>query len=247
MRLEKKIAIVTGAASGIGQATALRLAKEGAHVACFDFKSLDSTMKAIEAAGGNASAFQGDVKRASDWAEMVKQTVERFGRVDVLANIAGVVSIGSDNILDQTEEGWDRIMDINVKGTWLGMKEVMPVMMKNGGGKIVNVASLAAHVGLTNLAAYSASKGAVVALTRYAAMEYAKDNIQVNAVSPGIIQTPILGDTTPEMTKLFSADTPAGRLGRPEEIANMVLFLASDEADFITGITHIVDGGWGSH
>jgi NAD(P)-dependent dehydrogenase (short-subunit alcohol dehydrogenase family) len=248
MRIKDKIAIVTGAASGIGQATALRFTQEGArHVICFDIQSLDSTMNAIKAGGGEASAHLRDVRLVSDWEKVVKETVDRFGRIDVLANIAGVVSIGPDNVLDQTEDGWNRVIDSNLKGTWLGMKEVLPVMIKNGGGKIVNIASLAAHIGLTNLLAYSASKGGVVSMTRYGAMEYAKNNIQINAISPGIINTPILGDTTPEMTKIFSAATPAGRLGKPEEIANMVLFLASNEADFITGITHIVDGGWGSH
>lgn len=247
MRVKDKIAILTGAASGIGQATALRFAREGAQVVCFDCKSLDETMAAIESAGFKAIAYQGDVRRASDWKEVVQQTLARFGRIDLLGNIAGVVAAGPDDVIEQTEDEWDRVVDTNLKGTWLGMKEVVPVMIKSGGGKIVNIASLAAHIGLTNLCAYSASKGGVVSLTRYAAMEYAKHNIQVNAISPGIIKTPILGDTTLEMTEIFSAATPAGRLGKPEEIANMVLFLSSSEANFITGITHIVDGGWGSH
>jgi NAD(P)-dependent dehydrogenase (short-subunit alcohol dehydrogenase family) len=164
----------------------------------------------------------------------------------VLANIAGVVSLGPDNVIEQTEEEWDRILDTNLRGPWLGMKHVIPVMIKNGGGKIVNIASSAAHTGLTNLLAYSASKGGVVSITRYAAIEYAQYNIQVNAISPGIVDTPILGDITPEMIKEFSAATPAGRLCKAEEIANLVLFLASNEADFITGITHIIDGGWNS-
>ncbi|WP_209123311.1 SDR family NAD(P)-dependent oxidoreductase [Alkalihalobacillus sp. BA299] len=169
-----------------------------------------------------------------------------YGTIDILANVAGVVSRGSDKLLEQTEEEWDRVIDIDLKGTFLGMKSVMPEMVKNKQGKIVNVASLAAHIGLTNLVAYSAAKGGVAAMTRQVAMEYAADNIQVNAVSPGIIQTPILGDTTPEMTEIFSAATPAGRLGKPEEIANLILFFASIEADFVTGQIWKVDGGWSS-
>ncbi|CAI10706.1 short-chain alcohol dehydrogenase,fragment (N-terminal half) (plasmid) [Aromatoleum aromaticum EbN1] len=135
MRVEEKIAILTGAASGIGQATALRFAREDAQVVCFDCKSLDETIGAIENVGCSAIAYQGDVRHASDWKEVVQQTVDRFGRIDVRGNIGGVVSIGPDNVIEQTEDGWDRIVDINLKGTWLGMKEVMPVMIKNGGGK----------------------------------------------------------------------------------------------------------------
>ncbi|WP_216829863.1 SDR family NAD(P)-dependent oxidoreductase [Alkalihalobacterium elongatum] len=246
MRIQNKVAIVSGSGSGIGKETALRFAREGAKVLCMDIKGQEDTVRQIVSENGKAIAFEGDVTNSSDWKKAVQLVLEEYGTIDILANIAGVVSRGSDKLLEQTEEEWHHVIDIDLKGTFLGMKSVMPEMVKNKKGKIVNVASLAAHIGLTNLVAYSAAKGGVAAMTRQVAMEYAADNIQVNAVSPGIIQTPILGDTTPEMTEIFSAATPAGRLGKPEEIANLILFFASEEADFVTGQIWKVDGGWGS-
>ena len=247
MSVKGKIAIVTGAGSGIGKATALRFANEGATVACVDINGVHETVHEIQQQNKEAIAYEGNVARNEDWVRIVNDLVNRYQQVDVLANIAGVVSRGPDTVLEQTEEEWDRVLNINLKGTWLGMKNTIPVMIKQGGGKIVNIASLAAHVGLTNLVAYTASKGGVAAITRQAAMDYADKNIQINAVSPGIIQTRILEGNTPEMTKAFSEATPVGRLGRPEEIASMVHFLSTNEADFITGRMHIVDGGWGVH
>ena len=246
MRLEKKVAIITGAGSGIGKATALKFAKEGAKVTCFDLKGEEETVSEIRKNKGQALAFKGDITKTSDWEKTLKLTLDSFGTVDILANIAGVTSRGSDKLIEQTEEEWDRMINIDLKGVFLGMKTIMPELLKKKRGKIVNVASLAAHVGLTNLVSYSAAKGGVAAMTRQVAMEYAKDNVQVNAVSPGIIDTPILGNNTPEMTEAFSAATPIGRLGKPEEVANLILFLSSNEADFITGQVWKVDGGWGS-
>lgn len=246
MRIKDQVAIVTGAGSGIGKETAIRFGREGAKVLCFDIKGQEETASQIVDSGGTALSFRGDVTKNLDWQNAVQMVLDNYGTINILANVAGVVSRGSDKLLDQTEEEWNRVIDIDLKGVFLGMKNVMPEMIKNKRGKIVNVSSLAAHVGLTNLVAYSAAKGGVAAMTRQVAMEYAADNVQVNAVSPGIIQTPILGDTTPEMTRIFSAATPAGRLGKPEEISNLILFFASDEADFVTGQVWKVDGGWGS-
>ncbi|WP_158734737.1 SDR family NAD(P)-dependent oxidoreductase [Alteribacillus sp. YIM 98480] len=246
MRLSGKVAIVTGAGSGIGKETALRFGKEGASVVCYDLKGQEETVTEIKKTNEQAIAFRGDITNSSDWENVVKATKDQFGTIDILGNIAGVTSRGSDKLIDQTEEEWDRMINIDLKGAFLGMRTVIPEMLKKKKGKIINIASLAAHVGLTNLVSYSAAKGGVAAMSRQVAMEYARDNIQVNAVSPGIIDTPILGNNTPEMTKAFSEATPAGRLGKPEEVANLILFLASEEADFITGQVWKVDGGWGS-
>lgn len=162
--------------------------------------------------------------------------------MDALCGIAGISE--ATNIIDLTEEQFDRMMDVNVKGVFFGMKAVLPGMLKKGAGKIVNVASLAAHCGLAGLPSYSASKGAVVSMSRQVAMDYAKHNIQVNVISPGIIATPILENNSPEMTKAFTAATPAGRLGKPEEIASMIAFLCSEASNFTTGQAILVDGGW---
>lgn len=245
MRLQGQTAIVTGAGSGIGQATARMAAAEGAAVLCVDLKAADSTAAAIGASGGTAASFAMDVTDSAAWSACVAEA-GRLGPVSLLANVAGVVSRGPDTVLDQTEDEWHRVIDTDLKSVWLGMRAVLPGLIERGGGRIVNVASLAGEIGLTNLLAYSAAKGGVIAMSRQAAMEYAKHGVKINSVAPGIIDTPILGDTTPEMTKIFSAATPLGRLGRPEEIAGVITYLFSPVADFVTGQCYTVDGGWGA-
>lgn len=240
--LTGKVAVITGAGSGIGKETAVTFAKQGASVVCADIKDADVTAAEIKQLGGKAISVELNVAKWEQWSALVEQTEAEFGKVNILCGVAGISE--ATNILELTEEQFDLMMNVNVKGVYFGMKAVLPGMLEKGAGKIVNVASLAAHVGLAGLPSYSASKGAVVAMSRQVAMEYAKHNIQVNVVSPGIIATPILANNAPEMTKAFTAATPAGRLGEPVEIANMIAFLCSEESNFTTGQAIMVDGGW---
>ncbi|WEV47266.1 glucose 1-dehydrogenase [Bifidobacterium sp. ESL0690] len=242
--LKDKVVIVTGAGSGIGEAIAKEFGRNESKVVCADIKNAEKTAKAIEDAGGTALAVNLDVSKASDWDAAKAKVLSEFGRIDALCNDAGTSE--AVEIVDLKESDWDRIININLKGTMLGMKTVIPEFLKNGSGKIVNIASEAAHVGLEGLPSYSASKGGVIAMSRQVAMTYAPNNIQINVVSPGIIKTPILANNSPEMTKKFTEATPAGRLGKPEEIAYMVEFFVSEESNFITGQAIKVDGGWGS-
>ncbi|TVP86159.1 MAG: SDR family oxidoreductase [Alkalicoccus sp.] len=243
-RLAGKTALITGAGSGIGREVAHKFGKEGAAVVCADIKGFEETAKEITDAGGKAIGVELDVSKLDSWKQAVDHTMKEFGALDALANIAGIPE--AVDIVDLEEEAFDKMMNVNLKGVFFGMKTVLPHFVEKGAGKIVNIASLAAHVGLTNLPSYSASKGGVVSMSRQVAMDYAGRNIQINAVSPGIIETPILANISPEMRKQFTDATPANRLGRPDEIASMVLFLCTNEADFITGQAMIVDGGWGS-
>ncbi|MBU8905793.1 SDR family NAD(P)-dependent oxidoreductase [Desertibacillus haloalkaliphilus] len=244
MRLEEKVAIITGAGSGIAKNIAFRFAKEGCAVICADIKGEEETAAKINEAGGRALAIKSDVSSLNSWEELLKKTIDEFGTVNILCNIAGISE--AVDIVDLTEEQFDNMINVNLKGVFFGMKVVLPELVKNGYGKIINIASLAAHVGLTGLPSYSASKGGVISLSRQVAMDYADQNIQINVVSPGIIETPILANNPPEVTKAFTDATPIGRLGKPDEIGNMVLFLASEESDFVTGQAIKVDGGWGS-
>jgi NAD(P)-dependent dehydrogenase (short-subunit alcohol dehydrogenase family) len=246
MRLTEKVALVTGAAQGIGEATAKRFAREGAVVVCADIQSsVQTTVDKIAADGGTASAVVMDTTKAADWTRTVQSALDEFGRIDLLANIAGVVALdGPDTIVGLTEERWDHVVGVDLKGVWLGMREVIPVMIDQGGGRICNVASMAALRGLPNLAAYSAAKGGVAALTRQAAIEYAEHNVLVNAVAPGTIDTPILAGVQPEHLAEFAAAHAINRLGRPEEIAAMMVHFFSDDGDFLTGQLYPVCGGW---
>lgn len=245
MKLKDRSAIVTGAASGIGFAAACMFASEGARVVCADVTDSEPTVKEIEAAGGTARAFVMDVTDPSAWADLAQKTIVWSESIDVLANIAGVVARNElDTVTEIPEEEWDRVISVDLKGVWLGMRTVIPHMIQNGGGKIVNVASLAALRGLPNLAAYSAAKGGVAALTRQAAVEYAPHNVTINAISPGVINTPILGDITEEMLAEFTDHHVIKRLGSPDDIAAMMVHLLSAGGDFITGQNYPVDGGW---
>lgn len=245
MRLDGKVGIVSGANQGIGRATALRWAEEGATVVCADIKEDCRTHEEIEAKGGTAVTVVMDVRVADDWTRLVGATVERFDTVDLLANVAGVVNLLSpDTVVGLTEEAWDNVVGTDLKGVWLGMRAVIPTMQAKGGGRIVNISSLAALRGLPNLASYSAAKGGVIALTQQAAFEYVADNILINAIAPGTIDTPILADITDDMRAANARAHIINRLGKPEEIAAMATFFCTSDADFLTGLTYPVDGGW---
>jgi NAD(P)-dependent dehydrogenase (short-subunit alcohol dehydrogenase family) len=244
MKLNGKVALVTGAGSGIGRATARRVAAEGAAVLCVDLALADATAATIEADGGRSAAVTMDVRDAAAWAAAVAEVVERYGPLDLLANVAGVVSTGPDTVVDQSEDGWDRIVAINLRGSWLGMRAVLPGMLDRARGRIVNIASEAALIGMPGLAAYSATKGAIAALTRQAAIEYVAAGVTVNAIAPGYIRTPIQDGIDPALLAEQAAALPTGYWGQPEDIAASIAHLFSDDASYITGQVLAVDGGW---
>ncbi|MFL5223354.1 MAG: SDR family oxidoreductase [Microvirga sp.] len=249
MRLKGKVCIVTGGGSGIGRATCLLFAKEGASVVVAD-KRLEAA-EAVAAEGSAAGAkmlpTMMDVSRDDDAQRVVQQTVEAFGRLDVLVNNAGYGFAGT--VVDTDEEAWDDLMAVNVRGVYLCSKHAIPAMAKNGGGAIVNTASVVATVGIRNRAAYCASKGAVAALTRAIAIDHVAEGIRCNAVAPGTIDTPYFDEilrkspVAADSRKALEARQLLGRLGTPEEIAAGILFLASDESRFATGTILTIDGG----
>jgi NAD(P)-dependent dehydrogenase (short-subunit alcohol dehydrogenase family) len=244
-RFDGKVAIISGGVQGIGQACAKRVAEEGGKVVVADKQSDETTVGEIVAAGGDAHQIVMDVRRREDWQRTVQETVDTYGGLDFLANVAGVVNmISEDSVLGLTDEGWDSVIDVDLRGVWLGMQAAIPEMQQRGGGKIVNISSLAALVGLEGLAAYSAAKGGVIGLTQQAAYTYARDNILINAIAPGTIDTPILKDITDEMRQQNANSHLIKRLGRPEEIAGMMAYLFSTDGDFAAGLTYPVDGGW---
>jgi NAD(P)-dependent dehydrogenase (short-subunit alcohol dehydrogenase family) len=242
-----KVAFVTGAASGIGRATALAFAREGAGVVVADVSEQGNqeTARMIEEAGGRALAVRCDVTRSEDAKAALDKAVETFGRLDVAFNNAGV----EQPIMpaaDLTEEEWDRIVAINLRGVFLCMKHEIPLMLEQGGGAIVNTSSGAGVKGFAGQAAYCAAKYGIVGLSKAAALDYAKANIRVNAVCPGIIETPMMdrfSGGTSEGRERVIAQEPVGRMGKSEEIAAAVLWLCSDAASFVTGHAMVVDGG----
>jgi NAD(P)-dependent dehydrogenase (short-subunit alcohol dehydrogenase family) len=245
MRFKSKVMIITGAVQGIGRACALRMASEGATVVCMDRQADTGTADEINGKGGTARHHTEDVRSADAWTRVVNDTLQRYGKIDALGNVAGVVNMKSeDTIVGLTEEGWDYVIDTDLKGVWLGMRAVIPSMIKNGGGRIVNISSLAALRGLTNLASYSAAKGGVISLTQQAALDYAPQNVLINAIAPGTIDTPILKDITEEMRKVNANAHLLKRLGKPEEIAGTMAHFFSDDGSFLTGVCYAVDGGW---
>ncbi len=243
-RLDNKVAIITGAGMGMGQAGALLFAREGAKVVVVDWNAEagEKTTRMIKDSGGEAMFVKADVSKAKDVENVVKKTVSTYGRLDIIYNNAAIIGRPAFTE-DVTEEEWEHIMSINLKGVWLGMKYAIPEMLKGGGGSIVNTASQCGDRGTRNLGPYCAAKGGVLALTRITAMELAKKNIRVNALNPGIIATPMAMTSPPEELKSFEEIIPQGRLGKPEEVAYAALFLASDESSHVTGHTLVVDGG----
>jgi len=246
--LKGKVALVTGGGSGIGRATALRLAQEGAKVMIADYvpESALQSVKMIKDAGGEASCVAADVAVTSQVEMMVNKTVEIYGRLDCAFNNAGIEGAVGD-IVACTEENFDRVIAIDLKAVWLCMKYEIPQMLKHGGGSIVNTASIAGLVGFNNIPAYVAAKHGVVGLTRTAALEFAQKNIRVNCVCPGVISTPMV-ERAIDKGGFTEADViaaePIGRLGRPQEIAEGVLWLLSDASSFVTGHPLTIDGGW---
>jgi NAD(P)-dependent dehydrogenase (short-subunit alcohol dehydrogenase family) len=246
-QLKGKVALISGGAQGIGAACAKRLAADGAKVVVADLQTGTDTVDAIRAAGGEAHQITMDVRERTDWERTVDEVEATFGKApDLLGNVAGVVNLKSeDSVVGMTDEGWDFVIGTDLRGVWLGMQAVIPKMIKGGGGRIVNISSLAALKGLPNLASYSAAKGGVIGLTQQAAVEYAEHDVLINAIAPGTIDTPILQDITDEMREANANAHLLNRLGRPEEIAGMMAFFF-DPADgaFHTGVTFPVDGGW---
>ena len=246
MRLRGKVAIVTGAGSGIGEATAHTFAKEGAKVTVADVvdSAGNDTVEQIGAAGGDAIYVHTDVTSADDVQSMVNTTINSYGGLDVLFNNAGIAMRLA--VADLPEEDWDRCIDINLKGAYLGSKYAIPAMITNGGGSIINTASIYGIVGGPNRAAYVASKGGIVNLTRGMALDYADSNIRVNCICPGYTDTPIIQNIveTPVKYKALVDQHPMGRLANPLDIAYGALYLASDESAFVTGIALPIDGGY---
>ncbi len=248
MRLEGKTAIVTGAAGGIGRASAEALAREGARLvlADLDGRRLEETAAALAAAGHTVVAERVDVTQAADVRCLVERCVDEFGRLDVMFNNAGIFNDSDGSVVDTAEAVWDRVLAVNLKGVFLGCKFAIPAMLAGGGGSIINTASFVALVGAAvSQCAYTASKGGVLALTREIAVEFARQGVRANALCPGPINTPLLADLLRDEAarQRRFVHIPVGRLGEAAEIAEAVVFLASDESSYVTGAEFVVDGG----
>ena len=247
-RLDGKVALITGAGSGIGRESSLLFAAEGAAVVAVDVNEAAArdTVRDVEAAGGRAFAVQADVVKAGDCEAMVAAAEKAYGKLDVLFNNAGIMDSRDDDAVSTSEEVWDLTMDINAKGVFLGCKYGIPALRRAGGGSIINTASLVALMGsATPQLAYTASKGAVLALTRELAIVHARENIRINALCPGPLRTELLMkflDTEAKMARRM-VHIPMGRFGEAKEIAKAALWLASDESSWVTGTEFVVDGG----
>ena len=249
MRLKDRVVIVTGAGSGIGRASSVLFAKEGAKVVAVDFvrEGGIETANIIEKDGGDSLFVEADVSKSDDVQKMVIAAIKKFGRIDVLFNNAGINL--EKTVTDTSEQEWDKIVDVNLKGVFLCSKYAIPEMIRNGGGVIINTASIRGLVGQYHESAYCASKGGVVLLTKAMALDYGGDNIRVNCICPGAVLTPLtksflddLPDPELEMRETLKK-IPLGRMGQPEDVARVALFLASDESAYLTGLAIPVDGG----
>jgi NAD(P)-dependent dehydrogenase (short-subunit alcohol dehydrogenase family) len=248
MKLRGKVALITGAGSGIGRATAILFAREGAKVVVVDYNEATAreTAELIKKNGGEAIFIKADVSNGEEVRKMIERAVQEYGRLDILYNNAGIEGQQAPTA-ECPEENFERVISVNLRGVFLGMKYGIQQMLKQGGGVIINTASVAGMVGFAGLPAYCASKGGVIQLTRTAALEYATMNIRINAICPGVIWTPMVERFTgkrEEMIKQFSEIQPVKRMGRPEEVAALALFLASEDSSFITGAAITIDGGY---
>jgi 3-oxoacyl-[acyl-carrier protein] reductase len=243
-RLQGRVAIVTGSGRGIGREIALTLAREGAKVVVSDITDdVYKTAREVEALGSEALAMKCDVTNPSDVEGMVKATIEKFGRIDILVNNAGIYPFKP--FIEMTEQDWDRVISVNLKGTFNCTKAVVHRMIEQKYGKIINISSIAGSVvGFTQLAHYCASKAGVLGFTRALALELAPYGINVNAIAPGVIETPGTTSLGKETLESFAKMIPQGRVGKPEDIAKLVVFLASDDSSYITGQLMVCDGGY---
>jgi len=249
MRLDGKVTIITGGGSGMGKTAAELFAKEGARVVVSDVSEAagESVVSAVKAAGGDATFIRADVSREDDARAMVQHAVATFGRLDALYNNAGIMPEADHSVIDTDVDTWDKVMAVNVRGVFLGCKYAIPQMLEQGSGSIINIASFVAILGCSvPQDAYTASKGAVLALTRSLAVQFAGRGVRTNAISPGPIETPLmtewlLKDEAAKMLRLNR--NPSGRFGKPEEIVNMGIYLASDESRWTNGANFVIDGG----
>ena len=248
MRLEGKVAIITGAASGMGRVAAGRFAAEGARVVVADVTdAADEVAREIRTSGGTAIAFVGDVSAEADAKGMVDAAIGAYGRLDCLYNNAGVMPAADHSVIDTDVDTWDRVMAVNLRGPFLGCKHAIPHMIAGGGGSIINIASFVALVGCSvPQDAYTASKGAILSLTRSLAVQFGPNGIRTNAICPGPVETPLLMDwlvKDEEAKRIRLARNPTGRFGKPEEIVAMAVYLASDESRWTNGASLVIDGG----
>ncbi|WP_432769946.1 MAG: glucose 1-dehydrogenase [Sphingopyxis sp.] len=243
-RLDGKSALISGGASGLGEAQAILYAREGASVLIGDVQAEKghAVVAAIESEGGKAAFIHLDVTDADNWGKAVSDAVVRFGRLTTLVNNAGIFHPGG--IVDETQQGWDRMIAINQTAVFLGMKAAAPALLASGNAAIVNISSLYGLIGSPNAISYHASKAAVRVMGKAGALEFAKQGIRVNTIFPGQIKTPILGDITPEQDAAIKASIPMGIVGDPMDIAYASLYLASDEAKYVSGAELWVDGAW---
>lgn len=249
MRLQEKIAIITGAGAGIGRASVLAFVREGARVVAVDRDEAtgSETVALARQAGGEAVFFRADVSQSADVQAMIRFTLDRYGRLDILFNNAGIVQNGT--VVDTPEAEWEQTMAVNLRSVFLGCKYAIPAMIRQGGGTIINTASVAGLVGVRNRASYSASKMGIVGLTRSIAIDFVDQGIRANAICPGTVDTPSLRQRIaqaedPEATRAaFIARQPMRRLGTPEEIAALAVYLASEESAYMTGTAIVIDGG----
>jgi NAD(P)-dependent dehydrogenase (short-subunit alcohol dehydrogenase family) len=249
MRLADKVSIITGAGSGMGRVAALMFAKEGSKVVVAEFSDAagEETVAQVQAAGGEAMFVKTNVADEASVRAMVEATIERFGRVDVLYNNAGIMPEEDHSVIDTSVDAWDRVMAVNVRGTFLTCKYVIPRMIEQGSGSVINISSFVAILGCSNPQdAYTASKGAVLALTKSLAVQFAPKGVRSNAICPGPVETPLLMDwlvKDEEAKRIRLARNPTGRFGKPEEVVSMAVYLASDESRWTNGAAMVVDGG----
>jgi NAD(P)-dependent dehydrogenase (short-subunit alcohol dehydrogenase family) len=249
MRLQDKVTIITGGASGMGRVAAGMFAAEGARVVVADVTepAAKSVVDEIKAAGGQAVAVVADVSKEADARRMVDETIAAYGRIDVLYNNAGIMPQADHSVIDTSVEDWDRVMAVNVRGVFLGCKYAIPKMIEQGSGSIINISSFVALMGCSNPQdAYTASKGAVLSLTKSLAVQFAPKGVRTNAICPGPVETPLLMDwlvKDEEAKRIRLARNPTGRFGKPEEIVYMAIYLASDESRWTNGAAMVVDGG----